>query len=254
MLKNRTHDVGNEIPDWRIGARHATVSKPALALELLRHAGMRGGSDLGLYLLFPGPTGTGAGGGIQPPHSWRAARYPRIWDAGAAMGQEPYTLAIMFADRMGHFAFNNLRIDATRRGKHRPVRPDDRGRPVSQGGTIAIARRHPGEVLRTGRPTRALSRDRQDPATGHFPAARSSVIAGNRSGIFGDLVQERAAPLPADRRGSKCFACSIGRWRPAGSLPPNIRRRCRRELDPLFERVIPDGPLFRKLESAPCVS
>jgi len=39
--------------------------------------------------------------------------HPRIWDAGAAMGQEPYTLSIMLAEKMNHFAFNNLRIDAT---------------------------------------------------------------------------------------------------------------------------------------------
>ncbi len=39
--------------------------------------------------------------------------HPRIWDAGSAMGQEPYTLAIMLAGRMGHFGFDNLRIDAT---------------------------------------------------------------------------------------------------------------------------------------------
>jgi chemotaxis protein methyltransferase CheR len=39
--------------------------------------------------------------------------HPRIWDAGVAMGQEPYTLAILFAERMGHFGFNNLRIEAT---------------------------------------------------------------------------------------------------------------------------------------------
>ena len=39
--------------------------------------------------------------------------HPRIWDAGVAMGQEPYTVAILFAERMGHFAFNNLRIEAT---------------------------------------------------------------------------------------------------------------------------------------------
>jgi chemotaxis protein methyltransferase CheR len=37
----------------------------------------------------------------------------KVWDAGSAMGQEPYTLAIVLAERMGQFAFKNLRIDAT---------------------------------------------------------------------------------------------------------------------------------------------
>ena len=37
----------------------------------------------------------------------------RFWDAGCAMGQESYSLAIMFAENMGHFAFKNLHIDAT---------------------------------------------------------------------------------------------------------------------------------------------
>jgi chemotaxis protein methyltransferase CheR len=37
----------------------------------------------------------------------------RVWDAGCAMGPEPYSLAILFAEAMGYFAFNNLRIDAS---------------------------------------------------------------------------------------------------------------------------------------------
>lgn len=37
----------------------------------------------------------------------------RVWDAGCAMGPEPYTLAIYFAEHMGKFAYRNLRIDAT---------------------------------------------------------------------------------------------------------------------------------------------
>ena len=37
----------------------------------------------------------------------------RIWDAGCAMGPEPYSLAIVLAEKMGRFAFKNVRIDAT---------------------------------------------------------------------------------------------------------------------------------------------
>ncbi len=37
----------------------------------------------------------------------------RIWDAGCAMGPEPYTLLIILAEMMGKFSFENLRLDAT---------------------------------------------------------------------------------------------------------------------------------------------
>lgn len=37
----------------------------------------------------------------------------RVWDAGCAMGQETYSLAIMMAQGMGPFAFKNLRIFAS---------------------------------------------------------------------------------------------------------------------------------------------
>lgn len=37
----------------------------------------------------------------------------KIWDAGCALGQETYTIAMIFAEKMNHFGFKNLRIDAT---------------------------------------------------------------------------------------------------------------------------------------------
>lgn len=37
----------------------------------------------------------------------------RVWDAGCAAGQEAYTLAMLFAENMGGFAFKNLHIHAT---------------------------------------------------------------------------------------------------------------------------------------------
>jgi chemotaxis protein methyltransferase CheR len=37
----------------------------------------------------------------------------RVWAAGCAQGQEAYTLAILFAEKMGYFGFKNLFIDAS---------------------------------------------------------------------------------------------------------------------------------------------
>ena len=40
-------------------------------------------------------------------------RFMHIWDAGCANGPEPYTLAMILRQQMGHFMFRNLRIHAT---------------------------------------------------------------------------------------------------------------------------------------------
>ncbi len=37
----------------------------------------------------------------------------RVWDAGCASGEEPFTLAIVFAEHLGPFSFRNLDILAT---------------------------------------------------------------------------------------------------------------------------------------------
>lgn len=45
----------------------------------------------------------------------------RIWDAGCAMGQEPYTFAILLAEAMGPFSFRNVLIQATDLEDHGPL-------------------------------------------------------------------------------------------------------------------------------------
>jgi chemotaxis protein methyltransferase CheR len=37
----------------------------------------------------------------------------KVWDAGCAMGPEPYSLGIILAEKMGNFSFKNLNLYAT---------------------------------------------------------------------------------------------------------------------------------------------
>lgn len=43
----------------------------------------------------------------------KSKRHIHIWDAGCAMGPEPYTLAILIRERMSHMYFRNVKIKAT---------------------------------------------------------------------------------------------------------------------------------------------
>jgi len=43
----------------------------------------------------------------------RTRRYINIWDAGCAMGPEPYSMAIVLRENMGHMIFRNVKIYAT---------------------------------------------------------------------------------------------------------------------------------------------
>jgi len=43
----------------------------------------------------------------------RTRRFIHVWDAGCAMGPEPYSLAIVLRESMGYMIFRNVRIHAT---------------------------------------------------------------------------------------------------------------------------------------------
>jgi chemotaxis protein methyltransferase CheR len=43
----------------------------------------------------------------------RSKQYIKIWDAGCAMGPEPYTLAMLIREQVGQMYYRNVRISAT---------------------------------------------------------------------------------------------------------------------------------------------
>jgi len=45
--------------------------------------------------------------------SLRSRKYIRVWDAGCAMGPEPYSIAIILRENMGSMLFRNVKIQAT---------------------------------------------------------------------------------------------------------------------------------------------
>lgn len=173
--------------------------------------------------------------------------HPRIWDAGVAQGQEPYTLSILFAERMGHFAFNNLRIEGT---------------DVESTGHFAQvieAALYPGEELSrlpAGILDKYFEPDNEsgcyrviDKVRRRVTYQRHNLLSFKEIGHGYSLVicknvllhfqpQERIEVL-------KMFHRALG---PGGLIATEQTQEMPGEVAHLFERVIPDGQLFRKVE------
>jgi chemotaxis protein methyltransferase CheR len=172
--------------------------------------------------------------------------HPRIWDAGAAMGQEPYTLAILFAERMGHFAFENLRIDAT------DVESTGQFGRLIEAGLYPLDEltRLPDGILEkyfepNGRPGcfRVVDRIRQRVAyQRHDLLSLQEIAQGYLLVVCKNVLlhfqpQERIEVL-------RMFHRALG---PGGLFAAEQTQEMPAELAPLFERVAPDVPLFRKV-------
>jgi chemotaxis protein methyltransferase CheR len=178
---------------------------------------------------------------------------PRVWDAGAAMGQEPYTLCILFAERLGHFAFDNLRIDAT------DVESTGSFAQILENGIYPreeLARLPEGILEKyfesNGKPGhfRVIERIRRRVVFQHHDLLSFEEIGQGYTLVVCKNVllhfqpQERVQVL-------RMFHRALGR---GGLLVTEQTQEMPPELVPLFRRVAPDGPLFEKVEAPACVS
>jgi chemotaxis protein methyltransferase CheR len=171
----------------------------------------------------------------------------KIWDAGCAMGPEPYSLAIMCAENMGHFAFRNLSIHAT---------------DIDETGTFeAIIKNgvYPLEELRRLPEGIFDKYFRPNGKPDYFQIAdtiRERVIfqkhnllslqpVGNDFSLV--LCKNVLLHFQPDERIEviKTFHKSLS---PGGYLATEQTQKMPKEVEHLFEQVASDGQIFRKVE------
>lgn len=171
----------------------------------------------------------------------------KVWDAGCALGQEPYTLAILFAERMGDMGFNTLYLDATDYDSENNF----------------------GDIVTTGEyKTEELQRIPADIFAKYFEEVPGKqgfhrVISRIRSRVFfkyNDLLQLQ--PVGSDYSLIVCknvllhfsyeqrievlkmYHRSLA---PGGYFATENTQKIPSEISHLFEQVAPDAQLFRKI-------
>lgn len=171
----------------------------------------------------------------------------KVWDAGSAMGQETYTVAIVLAEKMGNFAFKNLRLDAT-----------DHDSANNFGDMVNNAvyhydelKRMPDELFRkyfepNGKPDhfRVIDKLRNQVAFRYHDLLSLNPIGTDYSLIVCKNVLLHFSPQQRiDVIKMFHLALYTGGYftsEHTQKLPPEVAH--------LFERVVPDSQLFRKLD------
>jgi chemotaxis protein methyltransferase CheR len=175
--------------------------------------------------------------------------FARIWDAGCAMGPEPYSLAILFAEKLGPFGFKNLRVFATDLDDCETfgntivqgVYPDQELERVPAG----LRERYFEPFEKPGY-SRVVERVRS-----RLQFARHDLLSLRPVGDGFSLVVCKNVLLhfSAAQRIEvlRMFHASLA---PGGLLAMEQTQALPEELSAVFERVVPDGQLFRKRENA----
>ena len=172
----------------------------------------------------------------------------KIWDAGCAMGQETYTLAMILAERMNRFGFKNVQIDAT-----------DHDSANRFGDAVSEAVYHGDELKRT--PADLLAKYFEQAAKpGHYRVRnelRSRVrfryhdlLSLTPAGNDYCLVVCKNVLLhfqPGER--VEVFRTFHKALAPGGYLATENTQKLPDEVAHLFTRVVQDAQVYKKTES-----
>jgi len=171
----------------------------------------------------------------------------RVWDAGCAMGLEAYSLAILFAENMGYFAFKNLQIHAT-----------DKEESNSFGDIIRSGiypeeevRRIPAELLQKYfMPVNQNSHFQViDPIRSKIYYQRHDLLSLKPIGSGFSLILCKNVLLhfQAEER-IKVIRMFHNALLPGGYFATEQTQKMPSEIEHLFVKVAPDGEIFKKVE------
>jgi len=172
----------------------------------------------------------------------------RLWDAGCAMGPEPYSLAITIAETVGHFAFRNIHIDATDIDEQ-----EDFGTTIARGLYPADQlQRIPPEILaKYFLPAEDGQFRIVDSVRGSIHFRKHDLLSLTPIADGFHLVMCKNVLLhfhPAER--SKVIRMFHGALAPGGFFATERTQEMPDDVAPLFEAVSSEGQLFRKVEAA----
>jgi len=170
----------------------------------------------------------------------------RVWDAGCALGQETWTLAMILAEKMNPFGFKNLRIDAT-----------DYDSANHFGDVVTTAVYSADELQRTPVELRNKYFEPADRA-GHLRVVE--LLRNRVSFQYHDLLSFK--PLMSDYCLIVCknvmlhfqydervevFKMFHQALAPGGYLATENTQKLPPEAAHLFEKVVPDAQVYRKI-------
>ncbi|GFO65109.1 CheR family methyltransferase [Geomonas paludis] len=170
----------------------------------------------------------------------------KIWDAGCALGQETYTLAMILARKMNSFGFKNLRIDATDYDS------------ANNFGDVVRAATYPYEELQ--RTPADLFQDYFEPADKPGQHRVVQLLRDRVNFQYHDLLSLKAPGsdyclvvcknvLLHFQYGERVevFKVFHQALAPGGYLATENTQKLPREVSHLFEQVVPDAQLFKKI-------
>jgi chemotaxis protein methyltransferase CheR len=171
----------------------------------------------------------------------------RVWDAGCAMGQEAYSLAILFAENMGYFAFKNLQVHATDKEESNNFEEIIRSGIYQE----EEVKRIPAELLQKYfMPVNQNSHFQViDPIRSKIYYQRHDLLSLKPIGSGFSLILCKNVLLhfQAEER-IKVIRMFHNALLPGGYFATEQTQKMPSEIERLFVKVAPDGEIFKKVE------